>query len=154
MAITLGRFHTDSALHGLTTIAGEFNFSLDIRAYEQDLLDHMEKRLAEIIERIEKERGVRFELGPRRSAGIGHVDPGMCEALEQCANELGIDHTRMYSPASHDAAAFAMAGIPTGMIMIRNDHGSHNPAESMSIDDFLDALKILVAWLIQQADQK
>lgn len=153
MAVTFGRFHTDSQAHGLTTIAGEFSFSLDIRGYEQDLLDHMEKQVELIIDRIERERHVRFDLGPRRSAAIGYVDQAMRESLGRCATELGIDHVSMYSPASHDAGAFSAAGIPTGMILIRNENGSHNPNEKMSTEDFLQGLKILVAWLIKQSVQ-
>lgn len=151
MAITFGRFHTDSASHGLTTIAGEFHFSLDIRAYQQDLLDHMDRQVEAIIARIEKERGVRFELGPKRSAKIGYVNDKMCASLQSCAEELGVRHISMYSPASHDAGAFSAAGIPTGMILIRNENGSHNPQEKMCVDDFLEAVKVLVAWLLKES---
>ena len=42
----------------------------------------------------------------------------------------------MASGAGHDAAVFAKMGIPTGMIFVRNDHGSHNPDEAMALDDF------------------
>jgi N-carbamoyl-L-amino-acid hydrolase len=40
------------------------------------------------------------------------------------------------SGAGHDAATFAEVGIPSGMIFVRNDHGSHNSDESMEIEDF------------------
>jgi N-carbamoyl-L-amino-acid hydrolase len=40
------------------------------------------------------------------------------------------------SGAGHDAAIFAEVGIPSGMIFVRNDHGSHNADESMQIEDF------------------
>ena len=43
------------------------------------------------------------------------------------------------SGAAHDAAAFAAAGTPTAMVFIRNEHGSHNPDEAMTIDDFMAA---------------
>jgi N-carbamoyl-L-amino-acid hydrolase len=39
--------------------------------------------------------------------------------------------------AGHDAAVFANAGIPSAMIFIRNEHGSHNPREDMAIADFM-----------------
>ena len=47
------------------------------------------------------------------------------------------------SGAGHDAAVFANAGIPTAMIFIRNDKGSHNPDESMTIEDFIKGTEIL-----------
>jgi N-carbamoyl-L-amino-acid hydrolase len=51
------------------------------------------------------------------------------------------------SPASHDAAAFAAAGVPMGMIFVRNENGSHNPHEAMTIEDFLDGASVLAQWL-------
>ena len=47
----------------------------------------------------------------------------------------------------HHAAAFAQAGVPVGMIFVRNENGSHNPAEHMEIDDFLDGTALMTAWL-------
>jgi N-carbamoyl-L-amino-acid hydrolase len=41
------------------------------------------------------------------------------------------------SGAGHDAAVFANAGVPSAMIFVRNEHGSHNPNEAMEITDFL-----------------
>jgi N-carbamoyl-L-amino-acid hydrolase len=35
------------------------------------------------------------------------------------------------------------------MIFVRNENGSHNPAELMQIDDFLDGTAILLQWLVR-----
>ena len=43
----------------------------------------------------------------------------------------------------------AAAGVPTGMIFVRNENGSHNPLEAMAIEDFLDGAAILTHWLCQ-----
>jgi N-carbamoyl-L-amino-acid hydrolase len=53
------------------------------------------------------------------------------------------DPMHLPSGAGHDAAVFAQMGVPTGMIFIRNEHGSHNPRESMLMKDFLLATKVL-----------
>lgn len=150
MAVTLGRFHTDPALHGLTTVAGEFRFSLDVRAYEQAVLDGLEARMLEHVRRIEEERQVRFVLGPRAQASVGMMSPEIAAALERGATELGIPAMRLGSPASHDAAAFAAAGVPVGMIFIRNENGSHNPLERMTIEDFLDGTGVLASWVASE----
>ena len=47
--------------------------------------------------------------------------------LERLAAELGIPALPMASGAGHDSAAFGTQGVPTAMIFVRNDHGSHNP---------------------------
>ena len=38
---------------------------------------------------------------------------------------------------------FAAAGVPSGMIFIRNEHGSHNPHEAMDLDDFVLGVELL-----------
>ena len=150
MAATLGRFHTDATAHGLTTVAGEFRFSLDVRAYDASVLADLEARLMGIIREIEASRHVRFELGARASAEVGLVCPAIRSDLEDAAQRLDISAATIGSPASHDAAAFASAGVPTGMIFVRNENGSHNPNEHMELGDFLDACAVMAAWIADQ----
>ena len=54
----------------------------------------------------------------------------------------------MASGAGHDAAVFATRGIPTGMIFVRNEHGSHNPDEAMELDDFAVGTQALLRLLL------
>jgi N-carbamoyl-L-amino-acid hydrolase len=150
MAVTLGRFHTDAAAHGLTTVPGAFAFSLDVRAYEQAVLDRVEKRMLIEIAKIEARRRVRFEMGKRAAAAAGPVDPAILSGLERAATRLGIRTMQLGSPASHDSAAFAAAGVPIAMLFVRNEHGSHNPLEMMEIDDFLDACAVLLDWVLRE----
>jgi N-carbamoyl-L-amino-acid hydrolase len=149
MAFTLGRFHTDAAAHGLTIVPGLFHFSLDLRAYEESVLAELERRVAAIVAEIERRRGVRFVLGPKARAAVGPVDPAIKAKLEECARALGLPFLELGSPASHDAAAFAEAGVPIGMLFVRNANGSHNPEEAMEIDDFLAATSVLTLWLAE-----
>ncbi|GGF71570.1 Zn-dependent hydrolase [Azorhizobium oxalatiphilum] len=151
MAVTLGRFHTDVAVHGLTTVPGSFAFSLDVRAYDPAVLERVEARMLAAIPEIEARRRVRFELGARANAAVGPVDPGIVAGLEDAASRHGIGTMPLGSPASHDAAAFAAAGVPIAMLFVRNEHGSHNPLEAMEIDDFLDACTILADWVVREA---
>lgn len=151
MAITFGRFHTDPEAHALTTIAGEFRFSVDIRAYDPAVLEHMQRSVEEAVAEIEARRGVRFELGRRASAAIGFVDPGIVEDLQAGVRAMSIPAMLLNSPASHDAGAFSAAGIPTGMIFVRNRNGSHNPHEEMEIDDFMAGVRLLAWWLVERS---
>jgi N-carbamoyl-L-amino-acid hydrolase len=150
MAITFGRFHTDAAAHGLTTVPGEFRFSLDMRAYAADVLADIEARFLEAVAAAEAQRGVTVVLGPRAEAGIGAVSPRIRSGFADAAAALGIPTLPLGSPASHDAAAFAKAGVPMAMLFVRNANGSHNPHEAMAVDDLLDAVAILASWLIAE----
>ena len=44
---------------------------------------------------------------------------------------LGLPDEEIPSGAGHDAAVFANDGIPSAMIFVRNENGSHNPNEAM-----------------------
>ena len=54
----------------------------------------------------------------------------------------------MPSGAGHDAAVFANLGIPTGMIFVRNENGSHNPDEAMTLEDFGTGARALLGLLM------
>ena len=56
---------------------------------------------------------------------------------------MGLPDEPIPSGAGHDAAVFANAGIPSAMIFVRNEHGSHNPKEAMAMDDFLAGATLL-----------
>jgi beta-ureidopropionase / N-carbamoyl-L-amino-acid hydrolase len=151
MACTIGRFHTDPAQHGLTIVPGAFHFSLDVRAYDQTVLAELDTKTDAIIARIEQRRGVRFHRGPKARAAVGPVDPTIRQALRNGAAALQLPTLDLGSPASHDAAAFAAVGVPMGMIFVRNENGSHNPREAMTIDDFLAGASLLAWWLATTA---
>jgi N-carbamoyl-L-amino-acid hydrolase len=148
MALTLGRFHTDVAHHGLTKVPGELAFSLDVRAYRPEVLATMEQHALAIARDITERRRVTFAFGTRAEAPVAICAPEISAGFLAAAAELGISCQTLLSPANHDSAAFADAGVPIGMIFIRNANGSHNPDEAMEIDDFLDGVAILTRWLV------
>ncbi len=150
MACTIGRFHTDQALHGLTIVPGLFHFSLDVRAYDEAVLQELDRAVDGIVAGIAQRRGVRFHLGAKARAAVGRMDDGIRARLRAGAEALGIAALDLGSPASHDAAAFAAAGVKTGMIFVRNENGSHNPREAMAIDDFMAGATLMTWWLAQE----
>ena len=147
MAATIGRFHTDPARHGLTIVPGSFHFSLDVRAYDEAVLAALDTQVTALIAAIAQRRGVMFHLGTKARAAVGPVDPGIRAGLEAAAAALGVASVPLGSPASHDAAAFAAAGVKMGMVFVRNANGSHNPREAMTLDDFLAGTAVLTHWL-------
>ena len=149
MACTIGEFCTNPELHAMTKVPGELRFTLDVRAYSAEHLRLLEKKTLAIIRSIEERRGVRFELGSTARAAVGEMDASICDGFEAIAHQLAIPTRRLGSPASHDSAAFAAAGVPTAMIFVRNANGSHNPDEAMTIDDFLQATAIMTAWIAE-----
>ncbi len=75
----------------------------------------------------------------------------MQAGLRRAAESLGVRYLAMPSGAGHDAAAFAQAGIPSGMLFVRNQNGSHNPKEAMRMEDFAAACSVATRWAAEMA---
>ena len=121
---------------GFTKIPGEATFMLDVRAVNLHSCDLLFEVLYAKVAEIEARRGVTFDLGPEGGSRPSLMDAGIQAGLQRAAEALGIPALVMASGGGHDAAAFAQAGIPAGMLFVRNQHGSHNPHEAMRMDDF------------------
>ena len=86
---------------------------------------------------------MRFDLGPLTGSEPAIMDASLLRLFDTAANELSIPHSQMPSGAGHDAAVFAGAGVPTAMIFVRNQNGSHNPDEAMEMADFELAVRVI-----------
>jgi N-carbamoyl-L-amino-acid hydrolase len=140
--VTLGRFYTDPAQHALTKVPGEVNFSLNFGSTSEATIRQARERLAELIERITAERGVRFEMGPEVAAEPVALDARLISLLEAQMRELGLPTMRLPT-AGHDAGIFALSGIPSAVLLTRNPFGSHNPREHLDEADFAVGCSVL-----------
>ena len=145
--ITFGMAGTDAALHGGSRVAGEMSFCLDVRSQYIDVLDSLRTRLDSICETINRRRGVRIDLGEAFEWPVESLSGKLISRLDDAARTAGFAPRQMPSGAGHDAAVFAGAGIHAAMIFVRNENGSHNAAEAMQIDDLLQAVEILLAYV-------
>ncbi|MBW8270738.1 Zn-dependent hydrolase [Caldovatus aquaticus] len=136
---------------GFTRIPGEAVFQLDVRSVNPRNCDRMFEVLYDLVPRIEARRGVRFELGAESGSRAAPMDAGVQAGLKRAAEALGIAHRMMPSGGGHDAAAFAQAGVPAGMLFVRNQNGSHNPKEDMRIEDFAAACAVAARWVAEAA---
>lgn len=146
-ACTIGKFQTDSERHAMTVISGEVAFTLDMRSVDPAMLARLERQVPEMAAEIAARRGVAFDLGVMTSAAPGVMDDGLVAVYRTAAAAMGVKAMDIPSGASHDSAAFADAGVPTAMLFIRNENGSHNPDEAMEIPDFIETTKLLAAAL-------
>ncbi len=137
---------------GFTKVAGEARFMLDVRSIDVRNCDLIYERLYTLVAAIEARRGVRFELGPEGGSRASPMDAGVQAGLLRAAAALGVSHKAMPSGGGHDAAAFAQAGIPAGMVFVRNQHGSHNPHEAMRMEDFADGAAVISRFIQDYAE--
>jgi N-carbamoyl-L-amino-acid hydrolase len=136
---------TDARRHSITKVPGQVNFSIDLRSQESATLEYMIALARRLAVEIGERRGVRIELGQINVAPPAVMDSTLVDSLDAGCSALGLMAMRLASGAGHDAQEFAAAGVPTAMIFVRNDHGSHNPREAMDMNDFTDATRLL-AW--------
>jgi beta-ureidopropionase / N-carbamoyl-L-amino-acid hydrolase len=136
---------------GFTRIPGEARFQLDVRSVNLHSCDALFEVLYDLAPAIEARRGVQFNFGPEGGSRASLMDRGVQEGLRRAAEALGVRHRLMASGGGHDAAAFAQAGVPAGMIFVRNQNGSHNPKEDMRIEDFAAACAVAQRFLADLA---
>jgi beta-ureidopropionase / N-carbamoyl-L-amino-acid hydrolase len=136
---------------GFTKIPGEARCQLDIRSVSPASVDAMAAALHALVRQIEARRGVRFELGAEMRAVATPLDADVQAGLARAAQSLGIAWRAMPSGGGHDAVAFAQAGVPSGMVFVRNQNGSHNPHEAMRMEDFAEAAAVVTRWAADRA---
>jgi beta-ureidopropionase / N-carbamoyl-L-amino-acid hydrolase len=147
--ITFGEVFTDATQHGFSKVPGELNFCLDVRSVDRDLLEEIHDRTMAFITEIESRRGVRFELGEKTGSQPAVMNAELLRRLGDLADRLEVPHLSMPSGAGHDASVFANAGIPSAMLFVRNQNGSHNPHEAMRIEDFHAAATLLAHLMLE-----
>jgi N-carbamoyl-L-amino-acid hydrolase len=147
LAVTFGIVETDHNLHSVSKIAGQVKFGLDVRSQSPETLVHMGQVVREIATQVAQRWNVDIDMGYRSDAPPALMNLDLRTALIDGARRLGLPYLEMPSGAGHDAAMFAYAGVPTAMIFIRNEHGSHNPKETMEMNDFSRAAALLLETL-------
>lgn len=137
LVVTAGIVQTDPAEHSISRIPGQVSFSLEARSKSADTLEAFYQLVQAELQAVGKERGVRFVTDRRLRSDPATMHPRVCQVLMAACAALGVAHDSIPSGAGHDASLFANAGIPSGMLFVRNQNGSHNPHEAMEMDDFL-----------------
>jgi N-carbamoyl-L-amino-acid hydrolase len=140
---TVGTLGTNAAHHAVSRIPGEVSFSLEMRSLHHDTLKAFYSAALAEAKSIETSRQVRFEFDKRIDTAPAAMHGPWTDVFVRQARDKGWKGVLTPSGAGHDAAVFANVGIPSAMIFIRNQHGSHNPHEAMGLDDFLAATEVL-----------
>jgi len=144
LVITSGELYTNPSLHGPSKIAGETHFVIDVRSVSIATMQAVAAEARRAAARIGDEYRVAFDLGATSDSPPAVMDERLRAGLRaQLARPF-----EMASGAGHDAAVFAKMGVPTGMIFVRNEHGSHNADEAMTLEDFGIATGALLGLLV------
>jgi len=145
LVLTAGELFTDPALHGPSKIAGETHFVLDVRALTDATMAAVAAEARAAAARIGTEYRVHFDLGVTSDSPPAVMDSRLRARLLSLLEQP----FEMASGAGHDAAVFAKVGIPSAMIFVRNENGSHNADEAMSLDDFAVGARALLELVMR-----
>lgn len=143
LVVTAGIVQTDAAEHAISRIPGRVSFSLEARSKSTDTLEAFYQLVQAEAKFISQERGVRFAFDRRLLSEPATMDERICTIFSKSCAMHSTSFEVLPSGAGHDASLFANAGIPSGMLFVRNQNGSHNPREAMDMDDFMLGVQVL-----------
>lgn len=147
LVVTSGIISTNQQEHAMSRIPGDVVFSFEARSEHRDVLKTVGSLLESEAKIVERERRVSFKFDEQVSSTPAVLDAEVVKDLKNAVSSYGEEPFVMASGAGHDAAVFANRGIPSGMIFVRNQNGSHNPHEAMELDDFIPATSVLYTYL-------
>lgn len=144
LVLTIGQFCTDAEQHGITKVPGRIDFTLDFRSTSSETLSTFNGFLIEHASVIAQQRNVTISLNRATQAAEALMDTNLIAKLEAAASRCDIPAMQLASGGGHDCAVFCEQGIPSAMLFIRNENGSHNPDEAMDFADFTDAFHVFL----------
>jgi allantoate deiminase len=132
-------------------IAGEVRLTLDVRHGSDEVRNRAVEDLMREAETIAARRGLSVEHKVLLSQRAVAMDPFLTHEIEHAIVKTGCKAQRMVSGAGHDAMILAER-VPAGMIFLRTPGGiSHDPAESVAVDDVEKAIECGLYLLEQLA---
>src|SRR6266478_1796061 len=121
-------------------IAGETLLSLDVRHRHDETRNAALDYLVQLAEHVATRRELRVRCNVLMDQRATPMDPFLVSQVEEAVNKAGCEPYRMVSGAGHDAMILAEK-VPAIMIFLRTPGGiSHDPAESVDVDDVAKAI--------------
>jgi allantoate deiminase len=137
--------------NAVNVIAGEARLSLDVRHPKDEVRKTAVDYFVRQAEDIATRRGLRASSKIIMDQRAVAMNPFLVKQIEQAVKSAGCEPYRMASGAGHDAMILAQK-VPSAMIFLRTLGGiSHDPAESVAIEDVAKAIDCGVHLLDQLA---
>jgi allantoate deiminase len=133
-------------------IPGEVRVTLDLRHKSDDVRVRATEMLVRLAEEISGRRRLTLRHNVLLNQKAVAMDPFLVDQIEEAIRGAGCQPHRMVSGAGHDAMILAEK-IPAAMIFLRTPGGiSHDPAESVEVEDVAKALECGLLLLDQLAN--
>ena len=132
-------------------IAGSCSFSLDVRSPSDEARTVFVEELWDAVARICDDRGVTVRLEELSNVPAAEMSSDVMGAISRACEISGVSGRQLPSGAGHDAQNCARASLPTGMVFVRSQGGSHNPAEYANPADAAAGVRVLLATCVSLA---
>jgi len=142
----------------VNVIAEEARLSLDVRHPSDDIRMRAVEDLIGDAQAIARRRGLTVSWKEHMNQRAVQMAPEVITRIEEAIRKSGCKSHRMASGAGHDAMILAEK-VPSGIVFLRTPGGiSHDPAESVLVDDVAKAIEcgvhLLEHFAVSSAFQK
>ena len=149
MVATIGAIHAKPG--AVNVIAGEAQLTLDVRHQSDEIRNQAVDYFIRQAEDIATRRGVHVQSKKLMDQQAVPMDSFLVHQVAEAVRRAGCEPFRMVSGAGHDAMILA-ARVPSAMIFLRTPGGiSHDPAETVEVDDVRKAIDCGIHLLDQLA---
>jgi allantoate deiminase len=142
---TVGRL--DAEPGAVNVIPGLVRFSIDVRAPRDEWRRRAISDIVSALQQIAKRRNVQLLLAQTHDAPAYVCDPRIIAGFDRATEAIGHKSFHLPSGAGHDTMTMGQI-CPAGMLFVRCKGGiSHNPAESITLEDCDVALAALTRFV-------
>ena len=132
-------------------IAGECRATLDVRHASDTARTQSVRAFLQSATEIAQRRNISLTSSTKLVQTATPMDPFLLHEIDTAVSESGIIPFRMVSGAGHDAMILAEK-VPSAMVFLRSPGGiSHNPEESVLVEDVAKAIQCGLHLLDQLA---
>jgi allantoate deiminase len=149
LVATVGK--VDAFPGATNVIAAEARLSLDVRHASDEIRSNAVNDMMAQAEVISSGRKLSVRWASQLDQSATPMDPSLIGEIEKAIAKTGCPPRRMVSGAGHDAMIIAEK-LPSAMIFLRSPGGiSHDPAESVAVEDVEKAIECGLHLLDQLA---
>jgi allantoate deiminase len=124
----------------VNVIAAETRLTLDVRHREDGARERAVEKFTQEAHEVANRRHLSLQWHGMLDQPAVPMNPFLVSEVEKAIRKSGSEPHRMVSGAGHDAMILA-AKVPTAMIFLRTPDGvSHDPAESVAVEDVSKAI--------------
>jgi len=144
----------DAHPNSINVIPERVEFTLDVRSYDNEVVDRAVERVRREVEWAAEREGVTWELEEIMRVDADPFAEECIDAVERAARSVvGKDYRRIVSGAGHDAN-YLNTLCPTSMIFVPSVDGiSHVEEEYTEWEDVVDGVEVLGEAVLERANE-